>query len=62
MFDLSFFIGKSYSDDDGSSNYLIFQSVLKHFKTFTGTIIKIFEENLKGFQKKVSQLLLHWVK
>ena len=28
MFNLSYFIGKSYFSDDGSQNYLIFQPVL----------------------------------
>lgn len=28
-FDLSFFIGKSYFTEDGSQNYLIFQSIYK---------------------------------
>lgn len=42
-FDLSFLIGKSYFDDDGSQIYLIFGPVFKSFKTFTCTIDKIIQ-------------------
>ena len=31
-FDLSYFIDKSYFDDDSSQNYLIFQILFKSFK------------------------------
>ena len=30
-FDFSYFIGKSYFDEDGSENYLVFHSILKYF-------------------------------
>ena len=30
IFDLSYFIGKSYFDDDGSESYLIFQTAFKY--------------------------------
>ena len=31
MFDFGYFIGKSYFDDDGTQNYLIFHSILKYY-------------------------------
>ena len=30
-FDLGYFIGKSYFDEDGTQSYLVFQSILKYF-------------------------------
>ena len=33
-FDLSYFKGKNYFGDDGTQNYLVFQPILKYFKTF----------------------------
>ena len=30
-FDLGYFIGKGYFDEDGSQNYLVFHSILKYF-------------------------------
>ena len=41
-FDLSYFMGKCYFDDDGSQNYLIFQPVFKYFQIFSVTIDRIF--------------------
>ena len=35
MFDLSYFIGNSYFDNDGSQNHLIFQPMIEYFKTTT---------------------------
>ena len=37
VFDLSYFIGKSYFEEDGTQNYLLFQSLNKHFKIITNT-------------------------
>ena len=34
-FDSSYFIGKSYFDEDGTQNYLVFQSINKYFKVIT---------------------------
>ena len=31
IFDLTYFIGKSYFDEDGNQNYLIFHSILNYF-------------------------------
>ena len=40
-FDLSYFIGKSYFDDDGSEN-IQFQQAFKYFQTFTDIYDKIY--------------------
>ena len=37
-FDSSYFIGKSYFDEDGTQNYLVFQSLNKYFKLITNTL------------------------
>ena len=37
VFDLSYFIGKSYFEEDGTQNYLLFQSLNKYFKIITNT-------------------------
>ena len=34
-FDLSYFIGKSHFEEDGTQNYLVFQSMHKYFKLFS---------------------------
>ena len=36
-FDSSYFIGKSYFDEDGTQNYLIFQRIIRYFKVNTIT-------------------------
>ena len=33
-FDSSYFIGKSYFDEDGTQNYLVFQTIKKYFKCY----------------------------
>ena len=48
MFNLSYFIRKSYFDDDGLQNCLIFQLSFKSFKMFTGSIGKILGWKSKG--------------
>lgn len=37
MFNLSYLIGKSYSDNDGSQNYLVLRPAFKSSKIFTVT-------------------------
>ena len=39
-FDLGYFIGKSYFDEDGAKNYLVFQSILKYFTLNSNWITK----------------------
>ena len=41
-FDLSYFISKSYVDDDGSQNHLMCLPIFKAFKIFAGSINKSF--------------------
>ena len=36
-FDSSYFIGKSHSEEDGTQNYLVFQSMYRYFKVFSIT-------------------------
>ena len=36
-FDLSYFIGKSHFEEDGTQNYLVFQPLNKYFKVITNT-------------------------
>ena len=37
-FDLSYFIGKSHFEEDGTQNYLVFQPLNKYFKLITNTL------------------------
>ena len=37
VFYLTYFIGKSYFEEDGTQNYLLFQSLNKYFKIITNT-------------------------
>ena len=39
-FDLGYFIGKSYFDEDGAQNYLVFQSMLEYFTLNSNWITK----------------------
>ena len=34
-FDSSYFIGKSHFEEDGTQNYLVFQTINKYFKVIT---------------------------
>ena len=36
-FDLSYFIGKSHFEEDGTQNYLVFQPMKKYFQVITNT-------------------------
>ena len=36
-FDLSYFIGKRYFEEDGAKNYLLFQPINKYFKVIANT-------------------------
>ena len=36
--ELSYFIGKSHFDEDGTQNYLVFQPMYRHFKLITNTL------------------------
>ena len=37
IFDSNYFIGKSHFDEDGTQNYLVFQTINKYFKVITNT-------------------------
>ena len=37
-FDSSYFIGKSYFDEDGTQNYLVFQPMSKYSNLITNTL------------------------
>ena len=37
-FDLSYFIGKNYFEEDGTQNYLVFQPIHKYFKLNANTL------------------------
>ena len=39
-FDLGYFMGKRYFDEDGTQNYLVFQSILKYFTLNSSWITK----------------------
>ena len=39
-FDLGYFIGKSHFDEDGTQNYIVFQSILKYFTLNSNCITK----------------------
>ena len=50
--DLSYFIGKSYFEDDGAQNYLVFQTIRRYVK-----IINL-KRNLKDYLTKLLHLML----
>ena len=37
IFDLTYFIAKSHSEEDGTQNYLVFQPIVRYFKVITNT-------------------------
>ena len=51
-FDLSYFIGKSYFDDDGSQNYLTSQPVFQYFQIFSNIIDKTLGLKSKGLPEE----------
>ena len=59
-FDSSYFWGKSHFEDDGTQNYLVFQSMYRYFKTIDNTD-HIYHGNLKDFLTKVLSPLLHLI-
>ena len=50
-FDSSCFIGKSYFEEDGTQNYLVFQPLNKYFKLITNTLF-ILSRQSKGLSTK----------
>ena len=53
----SFFIGKSYFEEDGTQNYLVFQPLNKYFKLITNTL-SILSWQSKDYLLKILTLLL----
>ena len=47
-FDLSYFIGKSHFDEDGTQNYLVFQPILKYFMLNSNWITKCESKGLSN--------------
>ena len=45
--DLSYIIGKSYFEEDGAQNYLVFQSIRRYFKIINRKYI--YHGNLKDY-------------
>ena len=35
IFDLSYFVGKNFFEEDGTQNYLVFQPIIRYFKVNT---------------------------
>ena len=62
-FDLGYFIGKSYFDEDGAQNYLVFQSMLEYFTLNSNWITKwkskgLSNESLEGISTSDNTLTL----
>ena len=51
-YDLSFFIGQSYFNNDGSQNYSIFQPIYETITTFSGLTNTISEWESKGLSNE----------
>ena len=65
-FDSSYFIGKSYFEEDGTQNYLVFQPINKYFKVITNTDYVsswkskgLFAESIKPPERLIRALLQH---
>ena len=56
--DLSFFIGKSHFEEDGSQNYLVFQPIKRYIKLKVNNKLYISSWNLKDYMTKLLSLLL----
>ena len=51
-FDSSYFRGKSYFEDDGTQNWLVFQLIQRYFKTDSNKIIIILSWKSKGLSEE----------
>ena len=58
-FDLGYFRGKNYFEEDGTQNYLVFQPMYKYFKRIAVDYILLW--NLKDFLMQILQFLLHLI-
>ena len=55
-FDLGYFVGKSYFEEDGAQNYLVFQSIHKYFKITNKKVSH--HGNLRDYLTKLLHLML----
>ena len=60
-FDSIYFHGKSHFEDDGTQDYLVFQTAFRYFKAVSIDSI-YYHGNLKDCLMKVLSLLLHLIK
>ena len=51
-FDSSYFIGKSHFEEDGTPNYLMFQSLNKYFKVGYGNFYYVLSWTYKGLSNE----------
>ena len=59
-FDLSYFIGKSHFEEDGTQNYLVFQPINRYFKLIANTLyISSWKSN--GLMPKLKSRLLRLI-
>ena len=59
-FDLSYFLGKSHFEEDGTQNYLVFLPLKKYFKKITNTDYDSSWKS-KGYLLKVLNHLQHLI-
>ena len=57
--DLSYFIGKSYFEEDVTQNYLVFQPIYRYFKVIANT--EFHRGNLKDYLTKLLGHLVHLI-
>ena len=63
-FDSIYFWGKSHFEDDGTQNYLVFQTVSKYFTTVSANDSNILSWKSKVFSLRLQQiifLILNWI-
>ena len=56
MFDLSYFIGKSYCDNDALKNYLVFLLLFRTFRMSTGDTETIIACKIKGLSNETIKI------
>ena len=59
-FDLSYFIGKSHFEEDGTQNYLVFQQINRYFKLIANTLY-ISSWKTNGLMLKLKSRLLRLI-
>ena len=61
IFDSDYFIGKSYFEEDGTHNYLVFQPMNKYFKIILVILILFYHGLLMDCLMKKLHTLLHLI-